>query len=725
MRRQRHTRRSLFFTLFTMIVLGLGPLTAILPEAATTAQVATPTAAGGASVIFFAADGMRPDLVDQYAAEGLLPTMSGLIERGTRGDNGLQQGFPPNSGVGWYNLSTGTWPSEHGSMNNTFHRVGDHFWNVTTFSTSGVLQADTIMQAAERAGKTVVAVEWLGTSELDPPLKGPMVDFRTFYSDRGVLANYDLPNQPAGAESFGLSYQRVNLQDAIGWTNVPPSYSPPKEQQLWIGSTDDAANIDRAFDLYIYDSTDDQAQNYDRVLLVPDGTQRVIGATPEPSPFVAAQKDGHAAVATLAAGDWGDVKVKVTGDHAGQTAGFSLTAIDLASALSQFRLYYTRISRPIATYNGCTYSPDCASPLGFAETLSATFPSTIGSDFAPLEAGLIDEDTYVEQGLKWENAHQAYLRYIFDDLGVKPDLLMLGVPTTDEFSHQFLGLLTPTESRGDANPYYDDLNADGAKDNRVDAREGYIRAAYQEADKTLALGQRLMGDDATVFVSSDHGFAPAYYAVNAALILQQAGLQDTPQSSNCRFAIPQSEAATPTVASMPPAPKTKACFSGGTAQIYINEMGRDPEGVVPPDQYDGMRGQIIDAFTSLTDPAHPDRQIVAKVLTKEELRDIDGVDSLNPARSGDVVVILQPPYQFDAPSPDKLIAPSLFFGQHGYFPDLVDLAHNINMHGTFIAAGPGIAHMQSVSGVRAIDVAPTIAFLLSIPGPQNARGQIL
>ena len=38
------------------------------------------------------------------------------------------------------------------------------------------------------------------------------------------------------------------------------------------------------------------------------------------------------------------------------------------------------------------------------------------ADFAPLEALIIDEDTYVEQGLMWKDAHFAYLRYIFKTL---------------------------------------------------------------------------------------------------------------------------------------------------------------------------------------------------------------------------------------------------------------------------------------------------------------------
>jgi 2',3'-cyclic-nucleotide 2'-phosphodiesterase (5'-nucleotidase family) len=147
---------------------------------------------------------------------------------------------------------------------------------------------------------------------------------------------------------------------------------------------------------------------------------------------------------------------------------------------------------------------------------------------------------------------------------------------------------------------------------------------------------------------------------------------------------------------------------------------------VPPAQYETVRNQIVTAFENLTDPANPGAQVVDRVLLKEELRDVGGSDSLHPNRSGDVVVVLRPPYQFDAATPGQRIAFSQFFGQHGYVPDLVDLDASVNMHGTFVAAGPGVAQLDApMAGVRAIDLAPTIAFLLGIPGPQNARGRIL
>jgi arylsulfatase A-like enzyme len=39
--------------------------------------------------------------------------------------------------------------------------------------------------------------------------------------------------------------------------------------------------------------------------------------------------------------------------------------------------------------------------------------------------------------------------------------------------------------------------------------------------------------------------------------------------------------------------------------------------------------------------------------------------------------------------------------------------------------GAGVKHAAEIGGVRQIDVAPTLAFLLGIPSPANAQGHIL
>jgi hypothetical protein len=142
-------------------------------------------------------------------------------------------------------------------------------------------------------------------------------------------------------------------------------------------------------------------------------------------------------------------------------------------------------------------------------------------------------------------------------------------------------------------------------------------------------------------------------------------------------------------------------------------------------QYEQIRNQIVGLFENLTDPANPGAEVVLEVFKKEELSKIDKTDSLHPTRSGDVVVVFRPPYQTDAATPGQTIAFSQFFGQHGYVPDLVDLAHNVNMHGSFIAAGTGIKKHPPVPNVAAVDIAPTIAYMLDIPAPEDSIGKVL
>ncbi len=707
MKRTLRLRPAILATLtlsFTLLVAGSVSVGAAAPSSKKKADGAP----SGTPVVFFAADGMRPDLVDKYAKSGAMPTMRQLMAQGLKGDNGLLQGFPPNTGVGWYTLSTGTWPGEHGSTNNTFHRTGEgNFNNSTSFATTGILQADHIAQSAERSGKTVVSMEWVGSRGLVPALQGPVVDFRTFIGVRGIMLNYDLPGQPAGANAFGVQYQRIDLADAAGWTSVPASFSPAKQASFTHNNAQIPGN--GVWDVYIYDSTNDGAVNYDRTLIV----------------NAADGKNGAEAVANLAQGEWADAKVTLaSGTFAGRTAGFYVKAIDLNADLSKFRLYFTSVQRANATYNAL----GAAGSTAFEETLNRDFPTSTAADFAPLEAGIVDEDTYVEQGLMWKDAHWAYLEYILgpapSGLGVKPDLLLVGNPVTDEFSHQFMGLITPTDIDGNPNPFYDDVTNDDVPDGRIAAREGFIRAAYAEADGTLDLARDLMKRKHNVFVSSDHGFAPQWYAVNVSKVLVDLGLQEREQSGNCRKAANDPGTTTPgdTLA--------KECHAGGTSQIYINLAGRDPAAgntpQVPAANYEAVRNQIIAAFQNLDDPNLPGfQQVVARVMKKEELRNVDGTDALHPNRSGDVIVVFRPPYQTDAQTPGQLVAPSQFFGQHGYLPDLVNIPRNINMHATFIAAGPDIkGSSKGIEDVRAIDLAPTIAYLMDIPEPNNARGMV-
>ncbi len=665
--------------------------------------------------IFFVSDGMRQDLVERFAADrGSMPAMASLLRTGIKAaDNGLLTEAPPNTGAGWYSLATGAWPGVHGSTNNTFHINGQPFGNRTGSFDKGVLQAESLAQSAERGGKKVAQIEWAGGRNAS--INGPTVDFRDFFSGRGVATNYISPADLANfVAAFGLQFDHpagfagqapfpaAAPTPASGWTNVPASYSPAQEMRLRVI---DFGTDKYGLNAYIYDSTKDNMVNYDRVLF-------------------SFTKDGNSGIKPLAKGQWADVKVKIVGGaSAGLTAGMLVKVEELAPDLSKVRLFHTSVARAIASWPGWS-EPGFAGD--FAEYVAQKFASSTAADFAVLEAGIVSENTYVEQGLYWETLYKPLIQYILAKY--QPDLAMVGYPTTDEFQHQFLGLITPKLPNGANNPAYDDVEVNGTPDGRVAQREGYIRRAYLGADATLALVQSLMPNNTNTMVSSDHGFGAQFAAIDASKVLVDLGLLSKPQTSNCRPATGETIG------------KAKACWAGGTVQIYLNLVGRDPAGgglqQVPANQEAPTVAAIKAAFLAVTDPndwtgdGQPEGwKVIDRAYTKAEARYIPNgpnstADMAHPTRTGDLVVFAYPPYQFDAATPGTLIARSAFFGQHGYVPDVQNLDANINMRATFLAGGGRIGTNQTVTGMRSIDLAPTLAYLLDVPVPQQSQGLV-
>jgi Type I phosphodiesterase / nucleotide pyrophosphatase len=320
----------------------------------------------------------------------------------------------------------------------------------------------------------------------------------------------------------------------------------------------------------------------------------------------------------------------------------------------------------------------------------------VAADYGPFQARLIDERTYVEQGLLWFDVARPALTRLVEE--VRPDLLLVGAPVTDEFSHQFMAMTTP------AYPGYDPA--------RAAHYEELIRLAYRKTDEFLAHARALMPPNTVTVVSSDHGFGAAWKSVNANLVLQRAGLLHV------------DEAGRPSAAS-----RAVSYAAGATANIYLNVRGRDPGGVVDPADSARDQERIIAAFTELRDPASPDSALVARALRREELAEVETSEGpanlLHPTRSGDVMLFLAPPYQFDGASPLEPVADAPMLGQHGYLPDVVDAGRGLNMRSAFLMDGLGVRAGLCITGARAIDLAPTLARALGITGPKHADGRVL
>ena len=313
----------------------MGAISVLLVLAAPAAGTLTAAASNSAAAkekaptdtaVFFAADGLRQDIVAKYASQGLLPTMSSFLKKGTSASgNGLLTQAPPNTGAGWYSLATGAWPGVHGSTNNTFHINGQPFANRTTAFDANVLQAESIAQSAERGGLKVAQVEWAGGR--NATIQGPTIDFQSFFSGRGVATNFIghagevLFDDAPFIASFGLQFDHPSgyagqpafpaaaPTPAAGWTgSLPATFSPAMEMRLRV--------LDFGVDKYglnawIFDSTNDGTTNYDKVLF-------------------SRTKSAADSVGILRKGEWADVKVKIVGGaSAGLTAGMLVKVEEL------------------------------------------------------------------------------------------------------------------------------------------------------------------------------------------------------------------------------------------------------------------------------------------------------------------------------------------------------------------------------------------------------------
>jgi hypothetical protein len=135
----------------------------------------------------------------------------------------------------------------------------------------GILQADTLAAAAERSGKKVAQVHWVGGPNAN--IAGPTVEFGHSFSNRGALAAPFDSSEKAGAAAFGFSYQNASPAPAKGWTSLPAGDpAAPSQQAFFTLPTENSQeNPTRFYDVYIYDSVVDGTPAYDRVILVSSG----------------------------------------------------------------------------------------------------------------------------------------------------------------------------------------------------------------------------------------------------------------------------------------------------------------------------------------------------------------------------------------------------------------------------------------------------------------------
>lgn len=226
------------------------------PSAVPTAQSATPLPVPTAtaveqkrSVVLVALDGARQDWIARYIAEGTMPNLAALSQRGVVAPAGLQPVEPVLPAPGYLALSTGTFANRTGLAPTGLQQLSGALAQFVNLLDEGATAAEPFWRTAMRNGLRTATVFWPGAA---PDAPGIRADYMV------TAAESDIP----------AAQHTISLQEAGDWADVPASFSPLQEGVLRVVSAEGSTVA--TWHVLALDGQDDAKTAYDRLVLDTD-----------------------------------------------------------------------------------------------------------------------------------------------------------------------------------------------------------------------------------------------------------------------------------------------------------------------------------------------------------------------------------------------------------------------------------------------------------------------
>lgn len=639
-------------------------------------------------ILFLGLDAAMPDLVKKFVDEGAMPNTAKLMEKGVF--SRLETVFPPLTAAAWTAIVSGAGSGTNGVPSLMVKHLGedlDH-WH-TSFDRNEVL-CETLWDVAKRMGKKVALINWPVTfpmgaiseedgvqlaGSLNPP-------FRYFFMPLwDVASSACFSNQKLRCNQIPGRAVQLEAVPAQGWSNLPESRRPCLEFEITVPPT----YVD-GYKMYVimYASTD---EGYDRML-------------------ISESKDAAKAVTDITMGEYGPWITKNYKARDYQRDGrFRFQILQLSKDGKDFKLYQSAINM--------------AEPYSVPESLSKEVEAVAGTymevdDPWSFMDGWMEPELYLEQlGLHanwWGNA----TKYVLDNK--EWDMAFSWVGTIDHIEHVLYAGIEPK-----ARVYDPD---------KADFCWHMIRETYRQVDDNI--GKILEGvdlDNTYVVLISDHGMTHLDWNPYVKEHLSRAGLleycldlsTDDPSNLSINWEHTKCHPLEP-------------CH----AHIFINLKGRDPQGIVEPEDYERVQEEIIRCLLNMRNPETGD-QVVAMAVKKSEAGTLGIFEGPGFDRVGDVLYAWKPGYmshpfiyrskiQYRDGTERTIANPELyeaaglcrnFTGVHLALPSLHD------MHACMIMAGPNVPKYERKYPAKIIDVAPTLCKALGIDVPKDAEGGVL
>jgi predicted AlkP superfamily phosphohydrolase/phosphomutase len=661
-------------------------------------RAAPPPSRFSQKLVVLGFDGLDPDLVREWVAQGQLPNFKRLIDQGGLYD--LDTTHSPESPTAWASFATGVNPGKHNIYDFLVRdtqtylpdlgmvrreparfllnwipiakpkilsiRGGTSFW--VTAGQGGV-RSSVLTVPVTYPPEDVPAGEMLSGLPL-PDIRGTMGTFSYFATD---LSRYE-----EGNTEFGGILKRLVFDGQVARPELDGPPNPiVRQQMLALRRTPDLDEADRAELKALGERAD---------VRLPFTVDWVRGAS-------SATIDIQGQRFTLQQGEWSKwidltFRVNVFIRLRGMAQFFVVKAGD------DLQLYVSPVNwrpddPPMPMSAPDTFSQQLAKALGTYRTLGwaeATWP---------LEEGRIDEQAFMDDLYR---AFDDRAQVILNRLTARNwDLLVGVIESTDRVQHMMWRLIDPRH------PMYDAALAEKYGDS--------IARVYRRSDQFVGEVLEHLPQGATVLVVSDHGFHSWRKAVNLNTWLVQEGFMALKAQGSEEKKLDDLFVAG-TFWEHVDWSRTKA-YAMGLGQIYFNLRGREGQGIVSPGAESvALADTISGRLFGIADPETGER-IVQAVYKRDEVYKGPYLEN-----ASDLQVGFRDGYRVSwqtalGGAPAGILYPNMkkWSADHGSF-DLADTA------GTLISSRKLPGSRYSV-----MDVAPSVLRFFGLTPPADLDGK--
>ncbi len=529
----------------------------------------------GRKVIVLAIDGMDPRLLRRFVAKGGMPTFAKFIENNTFMSLGTS--LPPQSPVAWSDFITGAGPGVHGIFD-FIHRDPHTLYPFLSISRS-LPPSKTI-----KLGSLVIP---LSGGKVENLRRGPCL--------WEILGRHDVPatvfkcpsNFPP-VEADARTVSGMGTPDIRGTYGTFSYYTddPPANADEFTGG--------ECLPVRLWDNT------FTADLVGPPNTFRE--GSPAAKLRFTVHRDPSRDVAKVA---WdGDEVILQKGEWSGWRRVRFKLAGPLAAAVGMVRFYLKEVRPHFRLY---------VSPVNL-DPLEPALPISTPGDYAAQVArgagryytqGFPEETKALSHGVFGEEEYLAQAGIVLDERLACLDETLADFDdgffyfyfsSIDQNTHMMWRTMDPEH------PLYQPDAPPEVK--------GAVEHFYREMDGALARVLAEVDDKTTLFIMSDHGFAPFYREFNLNTWLLDNGylaLADPTRRAETEFLDNIDWART-------------VAYGFGLNALYVNLRGREPHGIVEPGDADALAGELAAKLEAYIDEEVDERVIVKAYKSRESYR---------------------------------------------------------------------------------------------------------